>query len=79
MPPEYDGINTGLVAFDLPRFRSFASAFCPGRPWWQCAMQDVVWRHKNLLLADQTVWNVLLEARPEIYRYLPCGVHAEAQ
>ena len=29
-------LNSGVLAFDLVRFRAFEESFCPGRAWWSC-------------------------------------------
>ena len=34
---------------------------------------------RRVALADQTVWKRLLDEHPQIFRYFPCGMHAETQ
>lgn len=33
VPPLYDGLNGGVMLFDLTKFRAFAARYCPGRQW----------------------------------------------
>ena len=42
VPPQWDGINSGVVGFDVRAFRAFAAGYCDGggRSWWRCVLES---------------------------------------
>ena len=79
IPKQSEGINSGCLVLNLPRFRAWNATFCRNgggaRPWWACVLEQ--WRNGYLFQGgDNGVWNTLLALHPEVWRSLPCGTHA---
>ena len=79
IPKQSEGINSGCLVLNLPRFRAWNATFCRNgggaRPWWACVLEQ--WRNGYLFQGgDNGVWNTLLALHPEVWRPLPCGTHA---
>lgn len=74
---KHEIINSGVMAFDLRRFRAFEQTSCPGRTWWACVIKTAS-RNSSWANADQGVWNQLIRLTPDVWQPLACGVHAEA-
>ena len=79
VPRGMDGVNTGVLVLNITRFSTFAESFCPSRPWYECAMERLRPPGHDWRWADQSVWGALIEVHREIWRPLPCGLHAEMQ
>ena len=78
----FDGPQGGAVLFSIPRFRIFQQQYCGARAWYHCVserMSGTPGRPIETPLADQSVWQALQRDKPHIFRYWPCGMHAETQ
>lgn len=71
VPHRSEGINSGVLALDVGRMRTFAAGFC-GAQWWRCIL-DSRPKGYNDVGGDQAVWNALLVERPQVWKQLPCG------